>query len=57
MFTNSEERRASPEDLAAFDEQVSSSEIPTQVGDIDSDKLPGEEILFAPGTLSFSRNR
>lgn len=49
VFTNCEDRMASQADIAAFEEQVAASHIPTQVGDIDSDKLEGEEALFAPG--------
>lgn len=51
VFTTEESRQASAEDIKAFEELVASSEIPTQVGDIDSDKLPGPEILLAPGML------
>ena len=50
VFTNNPDRMASAEDIKAFEEQVSASEIPTQVGDIDCDKLPGDEALFEPGT-------
>ncbi|XP_067931333.1 phospholipase A-2-activating protein-like [Watersipora subatra] len=49
VFTNSEDRMASSEDIKAFEEQVSATEIPTQVGDIDSNSLPGPEALFNPG--------
>jgi len=40
---------ASTEDIIAFEEQVSATQIPTQVGDIDSSKLPGPEALQQPG--------
>ena len=43
------ERAASSEEMEAFEQQVSASKIPTQVGDIDVDKLPGPEVLLAPG--------
>ena len=49
VFTAEESRQAPADEVKAFEEQVSSSQIPTQVGDIDAEKLPGQEILLAPG--------
>lgn len=46
VFSRSEERVASPETLAHFDESVKSSSIPQQeVGGINKEKLPGPEFL------------
>ncbi|KAI1809701.1 phospholipase A-2-activating protein [Poronia punctata] len=46
VFSRSEERVASPETLAHFEESVKSSSIPQQqVGGINKEKLPGPEFL------------
>ncbi|KAI1127240.1 ubiquitin homeostasis protein lub1 [Nemania abortiva] len=46
VFSRSEERIASPETLAHFDESVKSSSIPQQeVGGVNKEKLPGPEFL------------
>ena len=47
---------ASAEEIKAFEEQVSASQIPTQVGDIDCEKLPGTGALHQPGNGSIDRN-
>ena len=52
VFTAEESRQAPADEVKAFEEQVSSSQIPTQVGDIDAEKLPGQEILLAPGRFA-----
>lgn len=51
VFTRSADRTASPDALSAFEQQVCSSQIPTQVGDINVSDLPEPEILLAPGNL------
>lgn len=51
VFTASEDRAASNEEITEFEAQVSSSQIPTQVGDIDSEKLSGPEALLTPGRV------
>ena len=33
----------------AFEEEVAQSTIPTQVGDLNVDQLPGPEALYNPG--------
>lgn len=46
IFTRSDDRLASPETLALFDESVKSSSIPQQqVGGVNKEKLPGPEFL------------
>lgn len=46
VFTRSEERVASPETLAHFDESVKSSAIPQeQIGSVNKEKLPGPDFL------------
>ncbi|RKO92460.1 WD40-repeat-containing domain protein [Blyttiomyces helicus] len=50
VFTRSQERIASAEISAIFEESVSSQAIPSnQVGDVDKSKLPGPEALERPG--------
>lgn len=49
MFTCDPSRFAEEPEREAFENQVSSSQIPTQVGDVDISKLKGPEALLAPG--------
>ncbi|KAF8274866.1 phospholipase A-2-activating protein [Lactarius quietus] len=50
VFSEAEERWASPEDLKAFDDLVASQALPSQqVGDIKKSDLPGPEALGVPG--------
>lgn len=50
VFSESEERWASAEDLKAYDDQVASQALPAQqVGDVKKSDLPGPEALAAPG--------
>ena len=49
VFTCDSLRQASTEDQAAFEEEVAQSSIPTQVGDLKTEDLPGPEVLLAPG--------
>ena len=54
VFSEAEERWASPEDLKAFDELVASQTLPAQqVGDIKKSDLPGPEALAEPGMHAF----
>ncbi|KAK7485283.1 hypothetical protein BaRGS_00023534 [Batillaria attramentaria] len=49
VFTTSSDRMASAEDQKAFEDLVASSAIPTQLGDINKEDLPGPEALLNPG--------
>ncbi|CAH1775959.1 unnamed protein product [Owenia fusiformis] len=49
VFTKDPGRIAEDDVLKMFDEQVAASEIPSQVGDIKLDELPGPEGLLEPG--------
>ena len=50
VFSASEERWASADELKAFDERVANTALPAQqVGDIKKSDLPGEEALQQPG--------
>ena len=49
VFTTNPDRMAPTEDQKAYDEQVSSTAVPTQLGDIKSEDLPGPEVLINPG--------
>lgn len=50
VFSASEERWASQEDLKSFDDQVASQALPKeQVGDVKKSDLPGLEALGTPG--------
>ena len=40
---------ASPEEQQAFSDEVAATEIPTEVGDIKMEDLPGPEALLDPG--------
>ena len=45
---------ASEEDQKAFEDLVASTAIPTQLGDINKDDLPGPEALVNPGEILHS---
>ena len=54
IFSESEDRWASPQELEAFDGLVASQALPSQqVGDVKKSDLPGLEALNIPGTHSF----
>ena len=57
IFSANPERHADEEQQKAFEEQVSSSTINTQLGDIDPKKLPGPEALFNPGMVNSDPSR
>lgn len=55
VFTDSEERVASAQDLQAFEEEVSKATIDPkagELGDIKIEDLPGKEHLIEPGEQS-----
>lgn len=55
VFTEVEDRWASPEDLKAYDDMVASQALPSQqVGDIKKSDLAGTEALNAPGEFKSS---
>ena len=52
MFTEAEDRVASPQDLLAFEDELSKTTIDPKtgdLGDIKIDELPGREHLDEPG--------
>ena len=49
MFTREAARMASEEDQKALEDLVASTAIPTELGDINRDDLPGPEALANPG--------
>lgn len=54
VFSEAEERWASPQDLKAFDDLVASQALPAQqVGDVKKSDLPGPEALSIPGMHPF----
>lgn len=54
IFSEAEERWASPQDLKAFDDLVASQALPAQqVGDVKKSDLPGPEALSIPGMHFF----
>lgn len=56
VFTESEERVASAQDLQAFEEELSKATIDPKtgdLGDIKIEELPGREHLNEPGEQSF----
>lgn len=54
VFSEAEERWASPEDLKAFDDLVAGQSLPAQqIGDVKKSDLPGPEALGAPGMHTF----
>jgi len=54
IFSEAEERWASPQELKAFDDLVAGQALPAQqIGDVKKSDLPGLEALSIPGTYSF----
>jgi phospholipase A-2-activating protein len=50
VFSESEDRWASAEDLKIYDDQVASQALPSQtLGDVKKADLPGSESLAQPG--------
>jgi len=50
VFSDSEDRWASAEDLKTFEDQVASQALPSQqVGDVKKSDLPGTDALLHPG--------
>ena len=49
VFTTAPERMAEESEQKAFEEQLSQSTIPAQIGDIKTDELLGPEALMNPG--------
>jgi len=55
VFSASEERWATQEDLQQYENSVASQALPSQVvGDVKKSDLPGPDILSAPGISSLS---
>lgn len=55
IFSASEERWASEQDLKEYEAKVASQVLPSQqVGDVKKSDLPGPEALSNPGTLYLS---
>lgn len=57
IFSEVEERWASPQELKTFDDQVASQALPAQIGDVKKSDLSGPEALSIPGMHSFRRTR
>jgi phospholipase A-2-activating protein len=54
IFSEAEERWASPQELKAFDDLVAGQALSAQqIGDVKKSDLPGLEALSIPGTYSF----
>ena len=53
VFSSSPERQAPDEEQQAFLDSVASSNIPSQIGDVKTDDLPGTEALLNPGKLLY----
>lgn len=54
IFSEAEERWASPQDMKEFDDLVASQALPAQqVGDVKKSDLPGPEALSTPGMHFF----
>ena len=51
VFTNDPKMYASSEELKVYDELISSSQVPSQLGDLKPEDLSGPEALLNPGTL------
>lgn len=52
VFSESEDRWASAEDLKIYDDQVASQTLPVQtIGDVKKSDLPGSESLAEPGVF------
>jgi hypothetical protein len=57
VFTREGKRMASAEDQKTLEDLVASSTIPTQLGDIKKEDLPGPEALLTPGTNQIRSNQ
>ena len=58
MFTEAEDRIASPQDLQAFEDELSKTTIDPKTGDLGDIKiedLPGREHLDEPGKDTYTR--
>ena len=54
IFSEAEERWASPQDLKAYEDLVASQALPAQqIGDVKKSDLPGPEALSIPGMYFF----
>ena len=51
VFTSDPQKFASTEELKVYDELISSSQVPSQLGDLKPEDLSGPEALLNPGTL------
>ena len=49
MFTNCTERMADDETQKAYEEQLGSSKIAAQIGDLKTEELPPASFLLNPG--------
>ena len=49
VFTTAPERAADEELQKAYEEELAASTIPAQIGDIQTDQLPGPHVLLNPG--------
>jgi len=49
VFTTTAERRASATMLADYEQSITASEIPAQIGDINTEDLVGPSALQCPG--------
>ena len=50
VFTSDPKMYASSEELKVYDELISSSQVPSQLGDLKPEDLSGPEALLNPGT-------
>ena len=56
IFTASPDRMASQMEIDTYEEQLSASLIPAQIGDIKTEDLVGPEALLVPGTHWLTSN-
>ena len=52
VFSSSPERQAAEEEQKEWQDLVANSSIPSQVGDLNMEELPGPEALLNPGQAS-----
>ncbi len=50
VFTSAAEREAPAEEQQAFLDSLAASTIPSQIGDVKTEDVPGPEVLMNPGT-------
>ncbi len=55
MFTTAAEREAPAEEQQAFLDSLAASTIPSQIGDVKTEDVPGPEVLMNPGRI-FNKN-